>query len=216
MKPHQQLCGLALALNLVADHWTLLVVRELLPGPRRFSDLRASLAPVASNLLSSRLKEMSAQGLVEAVVLTEASVAAYALTPRGRELREVVDALVRWSIPEFLRHLGLGYREDPRWLLVAVPALAGGVSWEGPPLRVRIEVANLGFVLVLEPGRRPEARREEGGEVVVKGPYAAVLGLFAGVVVPGHGAGAVLQVAGEGPGWAAFQRRWGGAEANRG
>jgi len=198
MKTHQQLCGLALAVNLVADHWTLLIVRELLPGPRRFSDLRTSLAPVASNLLAARLRQMAADGLVETTVLTESPVAAYALTDRGRGLREAVGALVRWAIPEVMKNLGRGLREDPRWLMVALPALVG--PWKGPPLRIRIEVATLGFVLVLDPDREPEVA-QGAGEVTVRGPYAPVLGLFAGVVDPGRGVGTAVEVEGSAPGW---------------
>lgn len=199
MKPHQQLCGLALAVNLVADHWTLLIVRELLPGPQRFSDLRAALAPVASNLLSARLKQMMADGLVEASELTDGPVAAYALTPRGKGLRETVDALVRWGVPEVLRNLGQGLREEPRWLMVALPALVG--VWDGPALRLRVEVGGLGFCLVLPPGQGAEIERAGAGEVTLRGPYAAVLGFFAGVVRPGHGVGSSLRVEGDTPGW---------------
>lgn len=201
MRTHQQLCGLALAVNLVADHWTLLIVRELLPGPRRFSDLRTGLAPVASNLLAARLRQMTADGLVEPTVLAESPVAAYALTDRGRGLREAVGALVRWAVPEVLKNLGQGFREDPRWLLVALPALVG--PWDGPPLRVRIEVEPLGFVLVLDPGREPEVA-QGAGDVTVRGPYAPVLGLFAGVVHPGRGVGMAVEVEGASPGWSHF------------
>lgn len=198
MNSHRQLCGLALAVNLVADHWTLLIVRELLPGPRRFSDLRTSLAPVASNLLAARLRQMVADGLAETTVLTESPAAAYALTDRGRGLREAVGALVRWAIPEVIKNLGQGLREDPRWLMVALPALVG--PWEGPTLRVRIEVESVGFVLVLEPGRDPEVAQGQG-EVTVRGPYAPVLGLFAGVVDLGTGIGTAVRVEGASLGW---------------
>lgn len=204
MNSHRQLCGLALAVNLVADHWTLLIVRELLPGPRRFSDLRTSLAPVASNLLAARLRQMVADGLVKTTVFTESPAAAYALTDRGRGLREAVGALVRWAIPEVLKNLGQGLREDPRWLMVALPALVG--TWKGPPLRVRIEVDPVGFVLVLEAGREPELA-QGAGEVTVRGPYAPVLGLFSGVVQPGVGAGSALQITGESPGWTQLLQR---------
>lgn len=210
MKPHQQLCGLALAVNLVADHWTLLIVRELLPGPRRFSDLRTALSPVASNLLSARLKQMAVDGLVETSELAESPVAAYALTPRGRGLRETVESLVRWAVPELLKNLGQGLREEPRWLMVALPALVGR-PWEGPRLRVRVEVGRLDFVLVLEPGQGGEVERAGEADVTVRGPYAPVLGLFSGVVKPGVGAGAALQITGESPGWTQLLQRSSGA-----
>lgn len=130
MKSHRQLRGLALSLNLVGDHWTLLIVREQLPGPRRFSDLKAALAPVASNLLTSRLQEMTLKGLVEATTLAEAPVPAYALTDRGRELQAVVGALIRWSVPEFLKHLGSGFTEDHVLAPGGAPRPGWGIALE--------------------------------------------------------------------------------------
>jgi DNA-binding HxlR family transcriptional regulator len=95
MRSYGQLCAAALALDVVGDRWSLLIVRELLfDGPRRWTDLRAGLPGVAKNLLAERLRDLEAAGVVE-----RAADERYALTARGRALEPVLDALVRWGAP---------------------------------------------------------------------------------------------------------------------
>src|SRR6188508_245397 len=92
-------CGIAHALDLVGERWALLVVRELLLGPKRFTDLRAGLPGISANILSQRLRELEAEGIVARDTLPPpAGVAVYALTPRGAELEPVVLALGAWGI----------------------------------------------------------------------------------------------------------------------
>jgi DNA-binding HxlR family transcriptional regulator len=92
-------CGIAHALDLVGERWALLVVRELLLGPKRFTDLRAGLPGVSANILSQRLRELEVDGVVARRTLPPpASSAVYELTARGRELEPVVLALGRWGV----------------------------------------------------------------------------------------------------------------------
>ena len=100
MKSYQQYCGLAKALDVVGDRWTLLIVRELLIGESRYTDLLKGLPGIATNLLASRLEEMEAAGLVERGELPPpASATVFRLTPRGEELRPVLRELGRWAGP---------------------------------------------------------------------------------------------------------------------
>src|SRR6185437_15881661 len=91
-------CGLARALDLVGERWALLVVRELLLGPKRFADLRRGLPGLSQNVLAQRLRELE-----EAAVVTRrrleppASTWAYELTERGRELEPALLALAAWG-----------------------------------------------------------------------------------------------------------------------
>lgn len=94
-----QFCGLARALDVVGDRWTLLIVRELLIEPRRFGELRTGLRGVATNLLSDRLRRLEADAVVERRLGAPEAGTRYALTPRGDALRPVVEELVRWSGP---------------------------------------------------------------------------------------------------------------------
>ena len=91
-------CGVARALDVVGERWTLLVVRELLLGPKRFTDLRAGLPNVSPDVLSQRLRDLERAGVVRRETLPPPAAShVYELTDRGRELEPVVVALGRWG-----------------------------------------------------------------------------------------------------------------------
>lgn len=91
-------CGIARALDLVGERWTLLVVRELVLGPKRFTDLRAGLPGISADVLSQRLRELEAAGVVaRRTVPPPAAARLYDLTAWGRELEPALHALGRWG-----------------------------------------------------------------------------------------------------------------------
>jgi DNA-binding HxlR family transcriptional regulator len=91
-------CGIARALDLVGERWTLLVVRELVLGPKRFTDLRAGLPGVSADVLSQRLRELEAAGVVVRRTLSPPAAArVYELSDWGRELEPALHALGRWG-----------------------------------------------------------------------------------------------------------------------
>jgi DNA-binding HxlR family transcriptional regulator len=97
-------CGIARALDVVGDRWALLVVRELVLGPKRFTDLRAHLPGIATDVLSQRLRQLEQAGIVRPTTLpSPASGSAYELTDRGHELEPVLHALGRWGSREGLQ-----------------------------------------------------------------------------------------------------------------
>ncbi len=99
-RSYNQFCPLARAMDILGERWTLLIVRELLSGPKRFKDLQDGMQGVGANLLSTRLKDMEANGLVFKYKLPPPGVAAvYELTEKGKELDSVVLSLIRWGIP---------------------------------------------------------------------------------------------------------------------
>ncbi|HEY6801830.1 MAG TPA: helix-turn-helix domain-containing protein, partial [Agromyces sp.] len=89
-----QYSGTARALERVGDRWALLIVRDLLVGPRRYGDLKAGLPRIPTNILSDRLKELQESGVVRRVPTVRGG---YELTAFGRELEPVIDALERWG-----------------------------------------------------------------------------------------------------------------------
>jgi DNA-binding HxlR family transcriptional regulator len=94
-------CGIARALDAVGDRWALLVVRELLLGPKRFTDLRAGLPRVSPDVLAQRLRELEGHGVVRRDHLPPPAAShVYELTERGRELRRAVLELGRWGSRE--------------------------------------------------------------------------------------------------------------------
>jgi DNA-binding HxlR family transcriptional regulator len=97
-KDYGQRCPVARTLELVGDRWTLLIVRDLLRGPRRFQDLQTGLPGLAPNILSERLKLMEEHGLVARRFYSDHPPrAGYQLTPKGQELRVVIGALAAWG-----------------------------------------------------------------------------------------------------------------------
>jgi len=100
LRSYRQFCGLARALDLVGERWTLLIVRELLLGPRRYTDLLNGLPGIATNLLATRLASMEEAALIARdEAPPPVATTLYHLTPRGEELRPVIDALGRWARP---------------------------------------------------------------------------------------------------------------------
>ncbi|MFJ4962043.1 winged helix-turn-helix transcriptional regulator [Streptomyces sp. NPDC088729] len=99
-RSYDQFCAAARALDSVGDRWTLLIVRELLAGPRRYTDLHADLPGVSTDVLASRLKDMEQGGLaVRRKLPPPAAASVYELTGRGRDLLPVLAALADWGAP---------------------------------------------------------------------------------------------------------------------
>ncbi|MFG2511021.1 winged helix-turn-helix transcriptional regulator [Streptomyces sp. NPDC048584] len=100
-RSYDQYCSAARALDAVGDRWTLLIVRELLAGPRRYTDLHADLPGVSTDVLASRLKDMERDGLTTRRRLPPPGAAyVYELTPRGAGLLPVLQALGTWGEAE--------------------------------------------------------------------------------------------------------------------
>jgi DNA-binding HxlR family transcriptional regulator len=97
-RSYNQLCGLAYALDIVGERWTLLIVRELFAGPRRFTDLVEGLPGISTNLLTERLKHLEQQGLLHRRVLPPpAASMVYELTPLGLALEGALLELGKWG-----------------------------------------------------------------------------------------------------------------------
>jgi DNA-binding HxlR family transcriptional regulator len=122
-KRFDQYCPVAHGLSLVGERWALLVVRELLKGPRRYTDLAAGLPGIGTNVLATRLRELEEAGVVHRRKLPPpAASTVYELTEYGAGLEEVIHAIARWGA----RSLGLPRREDDldhEWGLSAFRAL---------------------------------------------------------------------------------------------
>ena len=107
-KRYGQACPVAKSLELVGDRWTLLLVRDMLRGARRFQDFLESLAGIPPNILSDRLKLMEEHALVARRFYSEHPPRAeYVLTDKGRELGVVVGALPAWGTPHLHRQTAL-------------------------------------------------------------------------------------------------------------
>lgn len=166
-RDYGQYCGLARSLDVVGDRWNLLIVRQLLMGPARYGELREGLSGIATNLLTDRLRDLETAGVIERQLSGDSSAITYALTEWGAQLREPINALVRWSTPLMIR----GPENDefrPEWLLVALPALFEG----------RVPTDHSATVGIVVDGAMVQLRATESG-IVVSNPdgreLAAVL-----------------------------------------
>jgi DNA-binding HxlR family transcriptional regulator len=95
-RDYGQYSGVAAAAEQIGERWALLIVRDLLVGARRYTDLKQSLPRIPTNILSARLRELQDSGVVRRVPMRNCGLV-YELTPRGRELEPVVLALERWG-----------------------------------------------------------------------------------------------------------------------
>src|SRR5690242_15932920 len=97
-RTYGQLCGLARSLDVLGERWTLLLVRELLMGPKRFGQVQAVMPGLGPTLLAKRLRELTEHGIAELVELPPpAAVNAYRLTQAGEGLRPAVEAFATWG-----------------------------------------------------------------------------------------------------------------------
>ena len=124
-RSYGQYCGLARALDVVGDRWNLLIVRQLLVAPARYRQLAEGLPGIATNLLTDRLRDLGAAGVIERRLADDDGYVVYGLTQWGAELRGPIEGLVRWSTPMMVRGPE-GDRFQPDWLLIALPALFAG------------------------------------------------------------------------------------------
>jgi DNA-binding HxlR family transcriptional regulator len=122
VRSYGQWCGVAKALDVVGERWTLLVIRELLEGPQRYTDLRNQIPGVATDVLAARLKDLEEAGVIMRQTLPPpAASKVYELTDLGRDLTPVVHALARWGMRL------MDDRDDevfqPHWLALALRGL---------------------------------------------------------------------------------------------
>jgi DNA-binding HxlR family transcriptional regulator len=119
VRRYDQYCPIAHALGLVGERWSLLVVRELLDGPKRYTDLVGGLPKIGTNILAARLRDLEAAGVVAKRKLPPpAASTVYELTQYGQALRPVIHELARWGI----RSLGPPTPDElePGWLIHAL------------------------------------------------------------------------------------------------
>jgi DNA-binding HxlR family transcriptional regulator len=144
VKHYDQYCPIARALDLVGERWSLLVIRELMHGPKRYTDLAEHLPGIGTNILASRLRDLETAGLVAKRTLPPpAASRVYELTEYGLGLKKAMRELALWGA----RALGPPTDEDelfPGWLANAVDVVLAPIAPRGRfEFRVRDEIASL-------------------------------------------------------------------------
>jgi DNA-binding HxlR family transcriptional regulator len=152
-KRYDEYCPIAHALCAIGERWSLLVVRELIEGPKRYTDLSAGLPGVSTNILAARLRDLEAKGIVQKRKLPPpAACTVYELTEYGAELEEVVYAIARWGA-RTLGPPGPGDELEPDWGLNAFPALFNPLAAAGMSGRYVLRIGEDVFTVSLVDGR---------------------------------------------------------------
>jgi DNA-binding HxlR family transcriptional regulator len=198
MRSYGQYCSLARALDVVGERWTLLIVRELLlQGPCRFTDLKNGLPGIATNLLSSRLRELEDDGLItrEDAPPPVASTL-YALTAEGRSLEPVLKAFGEWGRHLMVtEHAGDAFRAH--WLAYAAASITADAELQGAPVVVQLVSGDKSAVIEVGGGEVGwRVGRAPAPELTLEGPPRLILGLFAGMIDLGQATDAGLRVTG--------------------
>lgn len=177
-------CAAAHALELVGERWALLVVRELMLGPRRFLDLRESLPGLGPSVLSQRLRELAAAGIVAPVTLPPpARVRAYALTDWGRELEPILGALGRWAVRSPVRPRGRPMSVVS--LVLSMRTMFDPGRAAGFAARLHLRMARQSFSVTVADGRLTVAPGQpEAPQAAIEGSPDAVAALLYGAATP--------------------------------
>jgi DNA-binding HxlR family transcriptional regulator len=199
-RDYGQFSGITRALELVGERWALLIVRDLLVGPRRYGELGSGLPRIPSNILAARLRELQAAGVIRGA--PRSRVIVYELTPYGRELEPVVRALGAWGF----KALG-----DPREEQVITPdsltmdlrtAFRASVA-EKLPATAYAARLGLGELLIRVDGDELRVSREPGTadlafatgpgfHRIIAGTLSPERAIATGVVEVQHGRGDLL------------------------
>lgn len=178
---YHQYCAAARALDLLGERWTLLLIRELLTGPKRYTDLLRALAGIGTNLLADRLKSLEGAGVIQRDELPPpAASTVYELTCRGRELEETIVALARWGLP-LLDERQEGDAWEPEWSILAMRATFRPEAARGVAEQYQFEVGDEVFHAAVAEGKATTGRGPAAQPaVIVRADVDAFLGVANG------------------------------------
>ena len=171
-KWYRDACGTAFALEVLGERWSALVVRELMLGPRRFSDLRASLPGISAKVLTERLETLATWGVLEKRQLPPPAAAqVYELTDWGYAADEALNELGRWA--------ARSCRHDPNLPLSAASLMASMRTMQlpeiadAPDMTIGFELGGEIFLATISGGELTTARSETAhGDAVLRAPNA--------------------------------------------
>jgi DNA-binding HxlR family transcriptional regulator len=180
-RSYKQYCGIARGLDLIGERWALLVIRELVFGPKRFTDLRHGLPGIATNVLSERLRQLQLNGVIASRRLPPPAASdVYELTAYGEELVPIMLSLGRWGA----RTMGERLPEQtlrPEWLAVALRAFFRPEAAEGLTGTIGIDLSGTHFTVRLDDGRLEIASGANGdADLTIEAEPEALIGFLSG------------------------------------
>lgn len=193
-RSYGQYCGVTTAVELIGERWAMLIVRDLLVGPRRYTDLKLGLPKIPTNILSTRLKELQEGGVVRRVPLMHCGLV-YELTPYGRALEPIVLALGRWGFQQMgdpaegdvvtadslTMALRTAFQTDAA---AALPAADYELHVGDVTLRVQVDAADLHITQLAPPAPPVGGRLPEGEPELIFAAGPGIRRLIAGELSP--------------------------------
>ena len=184
MRSYNEYCAIAKSLDVVGDRWTLLIVRELAErGACRYTDLRNGLPGIASNLLAERLRELEhADVIAREDAPPPIASTLFSLTPRGEQLRPVLDGLTRWGVP-------LMIEQDPNdavrshWLAAALELMLTDRQPDAAPVTIELQTGDQPISIEIRYGLiRTSLVQGGSANATLAGPANPIMGLLLGLL----------------------------------
>jgi DNA-binding HxlR family transcriptional regulator len=182
MRSYGQRCGLARALDVVGDRWTMLIVRELLiRGKCRYTDIQHGLPGIATNVLAERLRDLEKSGVVERIdAAPPIAVPVYRLTERGLALEPALRLLGQWGVP-LLATTEKGARILPHWIVLPLRVLLVDNSPASPPAAINVVADDTDLSVEMAAGEvHVSLGTRRIAQATVQGPPDQLLRLFSG------------------------------------
>ena len=183
MRSYGEYCAVAKSLDVIGDRWTLLIVRELLlRGGCRYTDLRAGLPGVATNLLAERLRELEAAGVVaREEAPPPVATTLFSLTERGRALEPVLRELLWWGIPYMAQGPAPEDAFRSHWFAWPVQMFLTDRAPAGPPIQIALRLPDEELTLDVGDGDvRVRAEAAAHPDAALIGPAYAILAVITG------------------------------------
>ena len=186
VRSYHEYCSVARALDVVGERWTLLIVRELMTrGACRYTDLRAGLPGIATNLLATRLRELEGAGVVErSEAPPPVATTLFRLTPRGLALGPVLEELGRWGVP-LMREADDEDAFRAQWLKLPVRMFLSDSSPGEPPATIQIRAGSESAVIEVAKGAvSMRLGTEPSPDASLAGPPRLVIAVLSGRLSP--------------------------------
>jgi DNA-binding HxlR family transcriptional regulator len=186
MRSYNEYCAVAKSLDVVGDRWTLLIVRELaLRGACRYTDLRNGLPGIASNLLAERLRELEHAGVTAREdAPPPIATTLFRLTPRGEQLRPVLEDLTRWGLP-LMTEQKPGDAVRSHWLASALELMLTDRRPDAGHVTVELQTGDQRIVLETRDGTiHTRLGPADSADATLTGPPTPIMGLLLGLLQP--------------------------------
>ncbi|OLS27376.1 MAG: HTH-type transcriptional regulator YodB [Candidatus Heimdallarchaeota archaeon LC_2] len=178
IRQYGQYCAIARSLDIIGERWTLLIIRELLTGPKRFKNLLQNLPGIGTNLLANRLKQLEISDIIAKIRLpSPADVLAYDLTDHGRGLEDILISIIQWGSLYLERGQGEDYAR-PGWAILGIKGLFKPEKAQGISLTCQFNVDQESFWIKIHENKISALEGKiDGSDITLNMDESTFLGL---------------------------------------